>query len=139
MNNDLYSAIAVSMSGMKAQSSRMNVISQNIAHASTAAGTPDELPYTKKNITFKKVMDRQRSVDLVDVKAISKDNNTPYPVKFMPDHPAADENGYVKMPNVQPLMEMNDMRDAQRVYEANLGMIEQSRNMVMQTIGLLRR
>lgn len=139
MNNDLYSAIAVSMSGMRAQSAQMSVISQNLANASTAANSPDQEPYARKQITFKAVLDREADVDKVDVKSVTQDTNTPFPIKHMPDHPGADENGFVRMPNVQPLMEMNAMRESQRIFEANLGMIEQSRTMIQQAIGLLRK
>lgn len=139
MNNDLYSAIAVSMSGMRAQSAKMSVISQNLANASTAANSPDDTPYARKTITFKSVLDRRADVEKVDVKSISQDTETPFPIKHLPDHPGADENGFVRMPNVRPLMEMNAMRESQRIFEANLGMIEQSRTMVQQAIGLLRR
>ena len=84
-------------------------------------------------------MDRELGSKVVTVDKIEDDRRKPYPVKYMPDHPGADENGYVKLPNVQTLVEAMDLQEAQRSYEANLGMIEQSRNMVLQTIDLLRR
>jgi flagellar basal-body rod protein FlgC len=136
---ELFSAMAVSAQGMKAQSTRIRVISENIANADTAAPTPKEDPYTRQRITFKNVLNRELGVDTVKVDKIDKDHRKPFPTKFMPDHPGADENGYVKMPNVDPLIETMDMREAQRSYEANLGMIEQSKNMVQQTIDILRR
>lgn len=137
--SDLFSAITVSSSGMKAQSARLRVISENLANADTAAPAPGENPYTRKRITFKNELDRQLDVDKVRVGRIDNDTRKPFPVKFMPDHPGADENGYVKMPNVEPLVEMMDMREAQRSYEANLGMVDTSRSMINQTIDLLRR
>jgi len=137
--SELYNALTISAHGMKAQSTRIRVISENIANASTAANTPDAEPYTRQKITFKNVMDRESGVRTVKVDDISADRKEPFPTKYMPDHPGADENGYVRMPNVDSLIEMMDMREAQRSYEANLGMIEQSKGMMNRTIDLLRR
>ena len=89
-------------------------------------------------ITFRNEMDRAKGVKMVEVRDIEEDKKTPFILEHNPDHPAADENGYVKKPNINNLVEMMDMREAQRSYEANLGMIEQSRTMVMRTIDLLR-
>jgi len=136
---ELYSAMKISAHGMRAQSERVRVISENMANANTAAPTPEEEPYTRQFITFKNVMDRELGNKTVEVDKIEQDRRKPYPVKFMPDHPGADESGYVKMPNVNALVETVDMQEAQRSYEANLGMIEHSRNMIMQTIDILRR
>lgn len=137
--SELFSAMSISASGMKAQSARLRVISQNIANSSTAAPAPGEDPYTRQTITFKNELDRQIGEKTVKIDRIRQDTKRPYPTKYMPDHPGADESGYVKMPNVDPLIEAMDMREAQRSYEANLGMIDQSRNMVQQTIDILRR
>lgn len=137
--SELYSAMTISAYGMKAQSNRVRVIAENMANASTAANTPDEKPYTRKIITFKNEMDRQVGEDLVQVDKISDDIKRPYILKYMPEHPGADAKGYVKMPNVDTIIETMDMREAQRSYEANLGMIDQSRSMIMQTIDLLRK
>lgn len=130
--------MGISASGMKAQSARIKVIAENIANAGTAATTPTGKPYTRKTITFKNVLDKQIGGDRVEVSKIGQDSNRPYPVKFMPDHPGADQNGYVKMPNVDPLVETMDMKEAQRSYEANLGMIDQARSMYAQTVDILR-
>jgi flagellar basal-body rod protein FlgC len=137
--SDLFSAMTVSSKGMQAQSTRIRVISENVANSSTAAASPNEDPYTRQSITFKNQMDRQAGMKLVEVGKIDQDTDKPFPVKFMPDHPGADENGYVKMPNVDTLIEMMDMKEASRSYEANMGMIEQSRSMIMKTIDLLKR
>ena len=123
---------------MCAQGERIRVITENVANADTAAGTPNEEPYRRQIITFKNEMDRNLDARLVKVDDIDQDFKTPFPTKYMPDHPGADENGYVRMPNVNTLIEMMDIREAQRSYEANLGMIEQSRGMMMRTIDLLR-
>jgi flagellar basal-body rod protein FlgC len=137
--SDLFQALSISAHGMKAQGVRIRVISENLANSETAATTPGGDPYTRKTVTFKNVMDKQEGTRVVNADEINRDTKRPYPERYMPDHPAADENGIVRMPNVDPLVEMNDMRHAQRAYEANLGMIDQSRNMMRQTIDLLRR
>ncbi len=138
MSSELLNAMQISAMGMRAQGERIRVITENVANADTAAGTPDEDPYARQIITFKNELDRNLGVKLVEVDDISQDNKTPFPTKFMPDHPGADENGYVKMPNVNTLIEVMDIREAQRSYEANLGMIEQARSMILRTIDLLR-
>ncbi len=136
--DDMWKTMSISAYGMKAQSERSRVISENIANAGTAALTPEGEPYTRKIITFENKMDRDYGTDLVKVKDVGDDKRTEYPLKYMPDHPGADAAGYVKMPNVNMVIEMNDMREAQRSYEANLGMMENSRNMSMRTIDMLR-
>lgn len=135
---DMFDAMTISAFGMRAQGERTRVISENIANANTAALTPEEEPFSRKVITFKNEMDRNRGHRLVHVEDITDDRRGEFPLKYMPDHPGANEAGYVKMPNVNLLIEMNDMREAQRSYEANLGMIEQSRSMMLRTIDLLR-
>ena len=136
--SDLFEAMTISSYGMRAQGTRMRVISENMANANTAAPTPEEDPYTRKVVTFKNELDREIGVNKVQVDKVEQETKEPYPLKFMPDHPGANEQGYVRLPNVNPLIEAMDMREAQRTYEANLGMIEQSRTMMMQTLDLLR-
>lgn len=135
---DMQDALVISAHGMRAQGERTRVISENIANASTGALTPTSEPYSRKVITFKNEMDREYGHRTVKVEDITDDRRDEFPLKFMPDHPGADAEGYVKMPNVNMLIELNDMREAQRSYEANLGMIEQSRTMMFRTIDLLR-
>ncbi len=137
--SDLYGAMTISAHGMKAQSQRVRVIAENMANADTAANKPGADPYRRQIITFKNEMDRAKGMDLVQVDKIRDDMKRDFTLKYMPEHPGADEKGYVKMPNVDAIIETMDMREAQRSYEANLGMIDQSRNMIMQTIDLLRR
>lgn len=135
---EMWNTMMVSAYGMKAQGERTRIIAENIANANTAALTPDGNPYTRKLITFKNVMDRQYNTDLVKVKDVTEDKRGEYQMKYMPDHPGANAAGYVKMPNVNMMIEMNDMREAQRSYEANLGMMENSRNIAQRTIDMLR-
>jgi flagellar basal-body rod protein FlgC len=136
---ELFSAMSISAAGMKAQGTRIRVISENLANASTGATSPTAQPYERQTVTFKNTMNKKLGFDTVNVDKISKDNKKPFPTKYMPDHPGADANGYVKMPNVDPLVELMDMKEAQRTYEANLGMIDQSRSMILSTIDILRR
>ncbi|MGB4107075.1 MAG: flagellar basal body rod protein FlgC [Alphaproteobacteria bacterium] len=138
MSNDIMNSMTISAMGMKVQGARLRVITENIANADTTGLTPGSEPYHRQIITFRNEMDKKMGVDLVSVDKISTDKKTPFPMKYIPDHPAADDKGMVKMPNVNSLIEAMDVREAQRSYEANLGMIEQARNMVMRTIDLLR-
>lgn len=138
MNSEILNAMKISAMGMKVQGTRLRVITENVANAETTGLKPGEDPYRRQTITFKNEMDKKLGVDLVKVEDIGLDTKTPFPVRYIPDHPAADENGYVKMPNVNALVEIMDVREAQRSYEANLGMIEQARNMALRTIDMLR-
>ncbi|HBR69876.1 MAG TPA: flagellar basal body rod protein FlgC [Rhodospirillaceae bacterium] len=138
MGSELLNAMQISAMGMRAQGERIRVITENVANADTAAGTPNEDPYRRQVITFKNELDRKKGINLVEVDQISEDRKTDFPVKFMPDHPGADANGNVKLPNVDMMIEIMDAREAQRSYEANLGMIEQSRSMMLRTIDMLR-
>ena len=138
MESEIFNALRISAMGMRAQGTRLRVITENVANADTTGETPGADPFRRQTITFKNELDRASGVRLVEVDSIGTDQETPFPLKYIPDHPAADENGYVKMPNVNALIEIMDVREAQRSYEANLGMIEQARNMLTRTIDLLR-
>jgi flagellar basal-body rod protein FlgC len=132
------SSIAIASSGLKAQSMRMRVVAENVANANSTASTPGGDPYRRKTITFEAELDRSLGASLVEVKSIGVDRSS-FKQVYDPSHPAADEDGYVKMPNVSTLIEMADMREATRAYEANLNMIEQARSMLMRTTDLIRR
>jgi flagellar basal-body rod protein FlgC len=134
---DLEKAMELAAKGMKAQGVRMRVISQNLANAETTGKTAGDSPYRRQIVTFKNELDHATQMKEVSVDKVVFDK-TDFIMKYDPSHPAADKNGYVRMPNVNPLIEMMDMREAQRSYEANLGVIEMSRSMLMKTIDLLR-
>lgn len=138
MADSIFSTMKMSAYGMRAQGERLRVTSENLSNASTTGQTPGSDPYRRKVITFKNEMDRQQGIDVVKVDDIREEKGDDFTLKFMPDHPAANESGYVKMPNVKVLIEMNDMREAQRSYEANLSMMENSRAMASRTIDMLR-
>ncbi|MDB5477649.1 MAG: flgC [Alphaproteobacteria bacterium] len=134
---ELFNAMSISASGMKAQSTRMRVISENIANSETTANTPDADPYRRKTISFKSRLDRASGVEKVAVDKIDRDQSN-FRLKYDPTHPAADEKGYIKLPNVNSLIETMDMREANRSYEANMSSIELSRGMLMKTINMLQ-
>jgi flagellar basal-body rod protein FlgC len=138
MSSEILNAMQISAMGMRAQGTRLRVITENIANADTTGKTAGSDPYRRQTVTFKNELDKKLGVDLVEVDKIGKDYKAPFPLKFMPEHPAADERGYVKMPNTNTLVEMMDARESQRSYEANLGMIEQAKSMALRTIDLLR-
>lgn len=129
-------AMQISASGMKAQGDRIRVISQNIANADTAANTPNAEPYQRKTVIFKNELDRASGVEKVKVDRIFEREGE-YRLKFQPSHPGADENGYIRLPKINTLIETMDMREAQRSYEANLGMMQISKSMLGKTIDLL--
>jgi flagellar basal-body rod protein FlgC len=134
---DIMNSMGISSLGMKAQGARIRVISQNIANADTTPLNKGDDPYRRKMITFKNEMNRDMGTEVVNVDKIAE-SKADFKLKYMPDHPAADDNGYVKMPNVNSIVEMMDMREAQRSYEANLGMLDMARSMLMRTVELLR-
>ena len=134
---DLMKAMEMAAMGMKAQGVRMKVISENLANADTTAKSPNQNPYRRQLVTFKNVLDRTSGIDKVEVNKIVKDQSA-FHLKYDPGNPAANAQGYVKMPNVQPLIELADMREAQRTYEANLGIIDMSRSMMMRTIDAIK-
>lgn len=135
---DLLDAMAQAAKGMKAQGVRMRVISENLANAKTTGNEKGEAPYQRKIVTFKNILDNTSGRRQVEVDKILPDRSD-FIMKYDPSHPAADKNGYVKMPNVNPLLEMMDMREAQRSYEANLGVIDIAKGMLMRTLDMLSR
>ncbi|MCJ2048318.1 flagellar basal body rod protein FlgC [Methylobacterium sp. J-070] len=137
MIDPLVASSRIAGSGMGAQSERMRVIAENIANAQSTGQTAGSDPYTRKTITFRTALDRASGTAAVAVRQIGEDK-APFRVEYDPGHPAADQNGNVKLPNVNMLIEMADMREANRSYEANLQMIKQTRSMVAGIIELLR-
>ena len=136
--DDLISSLKISAAGMKVQGTRLRVISENLANAGSLPTGPGKSPYRRKNIQFQNVLNRELGLNLVKVKKIGVDKSE-FNRRFDPGHPAADEKGYVQTPNVKTLIEVMDMREAQRSYEANLTAIRTARSMMRRTIDLLRR
>ena len=135
--SDLMKSMSISAAGMKAQGTRLRVISENMANAGSTALTPDADPYRRKVVTFGIVLDRELGVPRVDVARVSRDSSE-FNESYQPGHPAANASGYVKTSNVNALVEMADMREAERSYEANLKVMQASRGMLQRTIDLLR-
>lgn len=115
----------------------MRVVAENLANADTAPEKLDGEPYRRKMVTFKNALDRTMGVNKVSVSGITTDP-TNFEKKYDPGHPAADDRGYVKMPNVKTMVEMMDMKQAQRSFEANLSVIQSAKTMLQKTIDLLR-
>ncbi len=135
--DDLQKSTAVAVSGMKVQAERLRMISENLANVDSTAQTPDGLPYRRKIMTFKSELDRTNGLHRVVVDKVKPDSSD-FNKKYDPNHPAADRDGYVLTPNVNSLVEMMDMKEAQRSYEANMNVISTSRSMLTQTVQLLR-
>ena len=122
---------------MKAQAQRLKVISENMANAESVSAEPGKDPYRRQVVTFQQYVDRETGADMVKVGKIVKDKSE-FIKKYDPNHPAADAQGYVSMPNVNPLIEMMDMKEAQRSYEANLSVVQTSREMNSKILDILK-
>ena len=134
---DLMKSIAIAASGLRAQSGRMQVISENIANADSTATTSGGDPYRRQVATFQSAVDDALGARVVKLGPVRADLSD-FQVKSEPGNPAADANGNVKYPNVNALVEMTDLRDAQRSYEANLNIITATRRMLQRTLDILK-
>jgi flagellar basal-body rod protein FlgC len=128
---DFARSMGISTSGLRAQAGRMRVISENIANAESTAQTAGGDPYRRKVPTFSSTLDRALDAKVVSLGRVKPDASA-FRIKYEPNNPAADAAGNVKFPNVNPLIEMTDMRDAQRSYEANLNIISATRRMIQE-------
>jgi flagellar basal-body rod protein FlgC len=135
--SDFTRSMGIATSGLRAQAGRMRVISENIANADSTASAAGGDPYRRKVPTFVNQLDRVLDAKTVSLGKIKPDQSD-FRTKYEPSNPAADANGYVKYPNVNPLVEMTDMRDAQRSYEANLNIISATRRMIQRTLDILK-
>lgn len=142
----LRNSVDISAAGLRAQSLRMRVIAENLANEQSVASTAGGNPYRRRVVTFEPVLDGasgpsgpagKDGAQGVRVRGITTDNSA-FGRVYQPGHPAADAKGYVSMPNVNSLIEMADMRSAQRSYEANVNAIEAARSMTMRTVDLLK-
>jgi flagellar basal-body rod protein FlgC len=137
MSDALIASIRAASAGLATQSMRVRIAAENLANAYSTGSTPGADPYARKTVTFANELDEQSGVEVVKVDNIGVDSRE-FPVSYEPGHPAADERGYVKRPNVDPMLEIADMREANRSYLANLQMVKSAREAVMLTIDLLR-
>lgn len=134
---DLMKSIKISAAGMKVQGVRLKIIAENLANADSMSTIKGGDPYRRKIVNFENVLDQNIQANLVRVGSIDVDK-AEFRKEFNPGHPAADKTGYIKLPNVNALIEMMDMREAQRSYEANLRIIDVSKRMISRTVDLLR-
>jgi flagellar basal-body rod protein FlgC len=134
----LSTALKVASSGLTAQSERLRVVSENLANAQSTGRTPGSDPYRRKTISFSAEIDRPSGVATVEVANIGRDQSD-FPIEYQPGNEAANDAGYVKMPNVNVLIEMADMREANRSYEADLQVVKQARELISMTIDLMRK
>jgi flagellar basal-body rod protein FlgC len=134
---DFLKSIAIAASGMRAQAGRMRIISENLANSDSTASGPNTDPFRRKIPTFRSEVDRSLDAQVV---ALGKTRTDPsdFRLKHDPGHPAADANGNVKYPNINPLVELTDMRDAQRSYEANINVVSATRRMIQRTLEILK-
>lgn len=137
MMDPLKAAIHVAGSGLQAQSHRTRIVSENLANHDSTGSTPGANPYTRKVITFGSDLNNDFEANMVRVERIAPDP-APFPLRYDPGHPAANAGGYVKHPNVNMLVEIADIREANRSYEANLQVVRQARAMIGMTIDLMR-
>jgi flagellar basal-body rod protein FlgC len=134
---DFLKTLTIAASGLRAQAGRMRIISENIANADSTQQRPGADPYRRKIPTFRSELDRTLDAQVVELGKVKNDSSA-FRLKYEPGHPAADINGNVKYPNVNSLVEMMDMRDAQRSYEANINVISATRRMIQRTIDILK-
>jgi flagellar basal-body rod protein FlgC len=135
---DMNAALNVAASGLRAQTARMKVIAENIANANSTAPNPGADPYQRKVSVFGQVLNRENGTTEVKMTKVQNDTSE-FRLRYDPTHPGANAEGYVKLPNVNTLIESLDMREAQRAYEANLNVVESARAMMSRTLDLLRR
>ncbi len=133
---DLDRALRISAAGMQAQATRLRVVAENLSNADSTGQAPGADPYRRKTVTFANTLDRDLGAQTVRASRIGSDSEA-FPQRFDPAHPAADANGYVKLPNVDPAIEAMDMREAQGSYSANLAVLETTRSMLTRTIQAL--
>jgi flagellar basal-body rod protein FlgC len=134
---DFVKSLAIAAAGLRAQSGRMRIISENIANADSTAQDAGGDPYRRRVVTFGSELDRALGVRLVKLGQVETDQSD-FQTRYEPGHPAADPNGLVKYPNVNTIVEMTDMREAQRSYDSNLNIISATRTMIQRTLDILR-
>jgi flagellar basal-body rod protein FlgC len=133
----LKSIISVAASGMHAQGERLRVVSENVANANSTGATAEDDPYRRKIVSFQELIDRESGASMVEVASIDRDYSQ-FGLRFDPSHPAADSEGFVRVSNVSPILEMSNMREAARSYEANMNMFEAGRRMRNQLLDMLK-
>jgi flagellar basal-body rod protein FlgC len=137
MAADLSTSLQVSAAGMDAQTARIKIVAENLANQNTTGSTPGAEAYRRRTVSFQSSLDRVLGVEMVGVKKVGVDKSE-QPLKYDPGNPAADKNGYVKLPNVNSFVELMDMRDAEQAYSANLNVASTTRTMLNRTLDLIK-
>ncbi len=137
MAGDLTVSADIAASGMRVQAERLKVIAQNMANADSISTEPGGQPYRRQVVSFQNYIDQETGAQMVKVDKIVRDNS-PFEKKYAPNHPGADAQGYISLPNVNPLIEMMDMKEAQRAYDANLNMMKTAREMNTSVLDILK-
>ncbi|MGO8953113.1 MAG: flagellar basal body rod protein FlgC [Rhodomicrobium sp.] len=135
--DNLAAIFSVASSALSAQSQRIRIATENLANAESTGNSPGADPYTRKVITFELQLDQATGASLVTADGAELDTS-PYRIEKIPGHPAADQNGNVKLPNVNMLVELADIREGTRSYDANVQVMKQARELVNMTIDLLK-
>ena len=134
---DLQKAMGISAAGMDVQTTRLRVIAENLANQDATGSAPGADAYRRQTVTFVQRMDKAVGAETVRVKQIGHDMSD-LPLRYDPSNPAANAEGYVKVPNVNAFIEMTDMHDAEHSYSANLAVMQATRQMLTRTIDLLK-
>ncbi len=137
MAGNLSVSADIATSGMRVQAERLKVIAQNMANADSISMTPGGEPYRRQVVSFQNYVDKETGAEMVRVDKIVQDMSQ-FDKKYDPHHPGADAQGYVSLPNVNPLIEMMDMKEAQRAYEANMNMMKTARDMNSSVLDILK-
>lgn len=137
MAGNLMVSADIAASGMRAQAERLKVIAQNMANADSVSTTPGGEPYRRQVVNFQNYVDQETGAQMVRVNKVVKDQSE-FEKQYAPNHPGADKNGYISLPNVNPLIEMMDMKEAQRAYDANLNMLKTAREMNSSVLDILK-
>ena len=133
----LSDSMEIASAGMKAQGDRLRVVAENLANVDSTGKTPNEQPYRRKVLVFNNVLNKELGINTVQVSKRTFDMSA-FNKKYDPSHPAADAQGYVQYPNVNSIVEMMDMREANRAYEANINVVTMSKTMLARTVDLLK-
>ncbi len=145
---DFFTGMRIASSGMTAQRTRLNTISSNIANINTTV-TPEGGPYRRKDVVFESMPDVKNFGDIlmstdpksefqrVQVTDIQSDTKAPL-MKYEPDHPDANPEGYVAYPNINLMEEMTNMIQASRAYEANVTALQASKDMALSSLEIGR-
>ena len=134
---ELDKALGIAASGMGAQTTRLRIIAENLANQDTTGSSPGADPYRRKTVTFQNALNKELGGDTVQVKHVGHDESA-FQIRYDPSNPAANTAGYVKLPNVNSLVEIMDMHEAERSYSANLAVMQSARGMLSRTIDLLK-